>query len=217
MYRLYHHPGKASLVPHLVLEELGRPFELIPVDTDRGEHHDPAFRALNPRGLIPVLIDTELDLVLPETAAIVLHLVDRHPEAGLAPPPGSRERAVFHRWLIFLTNTVQAEVLAMAYPGRHTTQTDEAAVAAIRAAAKDRLGDFLDIVEDGLGQSGGPYLLGGTFSAADLYLLVMARWTRGIPRPPRQRPRLADLLDTLTDRAAVRRVAEREGLEPRLA
>ncbi|SDG37446.1 glutathione S-transferase family protein [Roseospirillum parvum] len=217
MYRLYHHPGKASLVPHLVLEELGQPFELISLDTDRGEHHTPAFRALNPRGLIPVLIDDGQDLVLPETAAIVLHLVDRHPEAGLAPPPGSRERAIFYRWLVFLTNTVQAEVLAMAYPDRHTTQQDEAASAAIRAAAQVRLGEFLDILEGALAESGGPYLLGGLFSAVDLYLLVMARWTRGIPRPPRDRPRLADLLDTLTDRAAVRRVAEREGLDPRLA
>lgn len=66
-----------------MLRELGVPFTLQLVDRAQNAHKSLAYLKLNPNGLIPVLQDG--DLVLYETAAIVLHLVDTHPEAGLAP------------------------------------------------------------------------------------------------------------------------------------
>ena len=90
MYQLYYSPGKANLAPHMLLEEIGAPYELVAVDTERGAHRDAAYLKLNPNGRLPVLVDG--DLVLYETAAICLHLADRHPEAGLAPALGSAAR-----------------------------------------------------------------------------------------------------------------------------
>ena len=64
------------------------------MDRARNEHKEPAYLALNPNGLIPVLTDGEL--VLYETAAIVLHLCDTHAAAHLAPAVGTHERAHFY-------------------------------------------------------------------------------------------------------------------------
>ena len=87
MITLHYYPGNASFTPHVLLHEIGAPFELQLVDRARGEHKSAAYLALNPNGQIPVLVDG--DLVLYETAAICLHLVDTHPAAGLAPAVGS--------------------------------------------------------------------------------------------------------------------------------
>ena len=104
MVQLHYYPSTAAMVPHIVLEEIGAPFERVLVDRTVGAHKQPEYLRLNPNGLIPVLTDG--DLVLYETAAIVLHLCDTHPEAPLAPAPGSAERAHFYKWMAWLTNTL---------------------------------------------------------------------------------------------------------------
>ena len=172
MYKLYYYPGNANLAPHMLLEELSVDYELILVDRDSNAHKSPEYLKLNPAGRIPVLIDG--DLVLYETAAICLHLVDRHPQARLAPAVGSVERAHFYKWLIYLTNTLQAELLTYFYPDRLTD--DDAAAAQVKAHAESRVGAMLDLIENTLA-AGGPYLLGAHYSTVDPYLLMLARWT----------------------------------------
>ena len=114
MYALYYYPGNASLLPHMMLREIGAPFELRLVDRAQGAQHGEAYLRLNPSGRIPVLVQD--DLVLFETAAIALHLVDQHPEAGLAPPPGTPARAAFYKWIIHLTNTPQSRIPRLVLP-----------------------------------------------------------------------------------------------------
>ena len=106
MIELHYFPGNASMAPHILLEELGEQFRLRLVDRAVNAQKSPAYLKLNPNGLIPVLVDG--DLVLYETAAICLHLVDTHAGAGLAPAAGTPERAHFYKWLVWMTNTVQA-------------------------------------------------------------------------------------------------------------
>jgi glutathione S-transferase len=72
MITLHYHPGNASFAPHVLLHELGVPFELQLVDRAAGQHKTPEYLRLNPNGQIPVLVDG--DLVLYEAAAICLHL-----------------------------------------------------------------------------------------------------------------------------------------------
>ena len=91
----------------------------------------------NPNGLIPVLQDD--DLVLYETAAIVLHLADTHPDAGLAPPLGSAERGRFYTALMWLGNTVQAMAIHYFYPERMVAPGNTAGAAEVRAAAEARI------------------------------------------------------------------------------
>ena len=78
------------MVPHILLEEIGAPYERVFVDRAKGAHRAPDHLKLNPNGLLPVLTDGEL--VLYETAAIALHLVDTHPQAGLVPALGTPEK-----------------------------------------------------------------------------------------------------------------------------
>jgi glutathione S-transferase len=211
MATLYYYPSNASMAPHMVLEEIGAPYERRLVDRENNAHKSPAYLRLNSNVVVPTYVDG--DLVLSEAAAICLHLADRNPGAGLAPELGTAERAQFYKWLIHLTNTVQAELLIYFYPER---LTDSAASAAeVKAHAETRVGEMLDRIEAALG-AGRPYLLGARFSAADLYLLMLARWTRGMASPARNRPAIRRLLETLIERPAIRRVFAVEGIAPPL-
>lgn len=208
MLQLHYHPSNASMAPHLLLEELGEPFELVHVDRDRGAHKAPAYLALNPNGLIPVLVDR--DLVLYETAAICLHLVDTHPELELAPPPGSVQRAHFYKWLVWMTNTLQAALIVYFYPERWADTAD--AVAQVKAHAESKVDGLIDQLDAELARHRGPWLLGESFSALDPYALMLCRWTRGFHRPARTLPHLGPYLQRALARPATRRVFEREGL-----
>ena len=131
MIHLHHAPSTASMVPHILLEEIGLPYQRVLVDRAGGEHKRPDYLRLNPNGLIPVLVDGEH--VVYETAAIVLHLCDAHPDAKLAPASGSWERAHFHQWLMWLTNTLQASLILYFYPERWMNEGNVAGAANIWA------------------------------------------------------------------------------------
>ena len=210
MIELHHAPSTAAMAPHILLTEIGVPFVLRPVDTAAQAHRSPAYLALNPNGRVPVLADG--DLVLYESAAICLHLVDRHPQAGLAPPPGSDERAHFYKWLVWLTNTLQATLMVFFYPERWLTDGNDAGAAELKSCAEGRTGALLDLLEAELQRHGGPWLLGVRYSAVDAYALMLCRWTRHFAHPARARPALGAYLQRVLDRPAVRQVFEREGL-----
>ena len=212
MPELHYHPGNASLAPHLLLEEIGAPFGLVFVDRAQGAHKSAAYLALNPNGLIPVLTDG--DLVLFEAAAICLYLADAHPQAALAPALGTAQRAQFYKWLIWLTNTLQATLIVYFYPERWADTPD--AVAQVKAHAEAKIGAMLDQFDAELARHGGPWLLGEAFSAVDAYALMLCRWTRGLARPARSLPHLGPYLQRMLARPATRRVFEREGLAPPL-
>jgi glutathione S-transferase len=161
-----------------------------------------------------VLVDqrAEGDLVLYETAAICLYLLDRHPESGLAPAHGTTARAHFDKWLIWLTNTLQAALIVYFYPERWAD--DAAAVAQVKAHAEAKIGAMLDQLDSQF--AGQPWLIGEAINAVDLYAFVLCRWTRGMARPARSLPRLGPWLQRLLARPAVQRAFAREGLAPPL-
>jgi glutathione S-transferase len=208
MLQLHYFPGNASMAPHLLLEELGMPYELKLVDRTRQAHKSAEYLQLNPNGLIPVLLDG--DLVLYETAAICLHLLDTHPEAALAPAIGTAARAHFYKWLVWMTNSLQATLILYFYPERWADSAEGAAQ--VRAHAEAKVGALLDQMEAELARHGGPYLLGEAFSAVDLYALMLCRWTRGFGRPARSLLHVGPYLQRLLARPAVQRVFEQEGL-----
>lgn len=210
MFQLHHAPGTAAMAPLILLTEIGAAFELLPVDTAAQAHKSPAYLKLNPNGLVPVLVDGEL--VLYESAAICLHLCDTHPQAGLAPPLASAERAHFYKWLTWLTNTLQATLLAYFYPERWVAEGNAAGAAEVKQRAEARIGALLDQLEAELACHGGPWLLGAHWRAVDAYALMLCRWTRNFARPARSLPKLGGYLQRGLARPAVRQVFEREGL-----
>jgi glutathione S-transferase len=209
MLRLHYFPGNASLTPHVLLEELGVPYELALVDRDANAHRSPAYLRLNPAGRIPVLEDGEL--VVFETAAIVLHLLDtRDLENRLAPKVGTPERARFYQWLMYLTNTVQAEAHPFFYPDQHTT--DAATAPAVKARAEANWGEMHALLDRELAARG-PYLLGAQYSALDPYLAMLVRWGRFCASPPRNLPALGKLARLVAERPAFARTMQQEGLK----
>lgn len=216
MLQLHYFPGNASLIAHLVLEEIGVPFELAFVDREHGAHQSPAYLALNPNGLIPVLVDPDsrsadgAPLVLYETAAICLHLADVHADQGLLPPLGTRERANAYKWIAWLANTLQTTLTLYFYPERWAD--DAAGAASVKAKAEAKAGALLEQLDAELARHGRPWLLGASFSIADPYAFVLCRWTRGFTRPARNLPHLRPWLERMLARPAVERALAREKL-----
>jgi glutathione S-transferase len=210
MIQLHYYPGNASMTPHVLLEELGVPFELQFVDRTVGAQKSPAYLKLNPNGLIPVLEDGEL--VLYETAAICLHLADTHPQAKLAPAAGSAERAHFYKWLAWMTNTLQAALIIYFYPERWMDEGDARGAAELKAHAEAKVGAMLDQLDAQLASHGKDWFLGGNYSALDPFAFMLCRWTRGFARPARSLPHLAPYLKRMLARPAVQRVLAKEKL-----
>lgn len=216
MIRLHFYPSTAAMVPHILLEELGVPYERVLVDRANDVHKSPEYLALNPNGLIPVLVDG--DLVLYETAAICLHLADAHPQAGLMPALGSPERAHAYKWLMWLTNTLQATLIVYFYPHRWVEE-GSAAQNEVKAMAKRRVGELLDQLDAELARHGGPWFMGQAHSLLDAYVFTLCRWTRHFSddspvRPARERPHLGPYLQRMLERPALQRVMANEGLSP---
>ena len=214
MLQLHYHPSNASFTPHVLLREIGQPFELCRVDREAGAHKSPAYLKLNPNGTIPVLVDGPL--VLYETAAIAMHLADAHPAAGLAPPLGSAERAHYYKWMAWLTNTPQAMLMHYFYPERMVDEGDAGAAAQVKAHAQARAGAMLGILDAQLASHGRDWLLGERFSAVDPFALMLGRWTRGFERPARAYAHLGPYLSRVLARPAVSRAFAAEGLQPPL-
>jgi glutathione S-transferase len=211
MIQLHYYPSTASMVPHIVLEEIGSPYERVLVDRAAGAHKSPEYVKLNPNGLIPVL--TEGDLVLYETAAIVLHLCDTHPQARLAPEVGSVQRAHFYKWLVWCTNTLQAALIVYFYPERWMDEGNAEGVAQLKAHAERKVGGLLDQLDAELARHAGPWFAGQVYTALDAYVFTLCRWTRNFKSSPaRERQHLGPYLKRMLERPAVQRVIANEKL-----
>jgi glutathione S-transferase len=207
---LHYYPGNASMTPHVLLREIGVPFRLQLVDRTQAAHKSAAYLKLNPNGLIPVLEHD--DLVLYETAAIVLHLVDSFPQAGLAPPVGTPQRAEFYKWLVWLSSSLQALMPHYFYSDRMVAPGNAAGAAEVKAQAEARIAALVDQIEARLGDR--RWMMGERYSALDPYTFMLCRWTRGMQRPARTLPHLGPWLQTMLERPAVQAVIEVEGLQP---
>lgn len=206
MHELHYYPGNASLFPHMLLRELGRPFQLKLVDRDHDAQKSPAYLALNPNGKIPVLVSGGRAIY--ETCAIGLFLADAHPEAGLAPLPGSAERGEYYTWMAHVSNVLQAEFRAWFYPEEFVV--DPAQAPQVKDAVGARLTEAFGRIADQLGDR--PWLLESGVSAADLYLLMMIRWGRTLPKAAREIGGLGAYAEQILARPAVAKTFEVEGL-----
>ena len=224
MIQLHYYPSNASMIPHIVLEEMGVPFELVLVNRDVQAHKSAGYLKLNPNGLIPAMTDG--DLVLYETAAICLHLADTHPQLGLAPAIGSNERAHFYKWLMWLTNTLQPSLIMYFYPDRYVAAGNAARAAEVKALAQSRMGGMLQQLDDELARvqaetlvagnatnsvTGSGWFMGAQYTVLDAYVFTLSRWTRGFSsHPARSYPHLGPYLQRMLVRPAVQRVMATE-------
>lgn len=205
MYTLYYSPGTASMVVHLALLEAGVPYRLERVDFE--QPRDPAYLALNPQGQVPTLVFE--GRALTESAAIVLWLAERHPQAGLGPLPGDPARGEFLQWVVALSNSLMSSYRLWFYPPDlgHAEHPPE-----LRAALQARIESVFARADAHLA-AGGPYLLGAQCSGADLLLTMLMRWSRNMPRTALAWPALARLAALVRARPSWQRLYELEELK----
>ena len=159
------------------LEELGLEYQHHLIASRSGETQTAQFTALNPRQKIPVLQDGAL--VLSESGAIVTYLAETYGEAtGLIPPPGSEARAHYFEWCFFVMTELDAHTLYVIR--RHEGLAElygESPVAA--QAAREYYHKYAVVAADIL-NDGRPYVLGDTFTAADIVLVTTLDWGRAV-------------------------------------
>ncbi|MEM9605509.1 MAG: glutathione S-transferase family protein [Pseudomonadota bacterium] len=176
-YRLLGSPDSANLVVRMLLHELDAPFETVWLDRAKREHKQADYLALNPQGLIPVLVDNGQPIF--ETAAILLHLCDAH--AAMAPPSGVA-RARFLQWLVYLSNTLHADLRACFNADDYVDGA--VAEAALLDGMRRRFTGHLQLIEAELASTPeGPWFLGDALSALDVYLAALCRWWQLYPSP----------------------------------
>jgi glutathione S-transferase len=205
MPTLYYSPGACSLASHIILEEIGSPFDTVRVVLQNGEQMKPEYLAVNPRARVPALaVDGQ---VLTESPAILTWLARSHPQAGLLPADLWQEAQALS-WLGFLSSSVHIAFAGIFRPGRFSS--DAAGHAAVADAGKaTALKTFADI-ESRLPESG--YVF-SSFSIVDAYLTVFHLWARRVGLPLADFPKYTALVNSVLSRPAVQRVMAREGLQ----
>jgi glutathione S-transferase len=165
--KLYYAPGACSLASHIVLREIGRPFDLERVDL--GSHRTSSgcdFMLVNPKGSVPALrLDGGRGELLTETVAILGYLADLAPEKNLAPPNITMARYRLTEMLVFLATEVHKPFAPLIH---------RVGSAKVESAARTRILDRLLYLQDHLGAR--TFLMGPQFTVADAYLFVMLQW-----------------------------------------
>lgn len=197
------------MAPHFMLEALGVAYELITVDRKSNAQKSSEYLALNPAGRIPTLVDVNLnDFVIFESPAICIHLAESHPESNLIPPLGDINRPLFYQWMMYLTNTIQAELMIYFYPQKHTTNSD--VLEDIVKTQEARITEMFELLDKEL--KGKSYLVGDTVTACDYFLFMLAVWADEFKTPPLAFKSLGGYLRNLAAHDAVIKVCEKEGL-----
>lgn len=166
MYILYAGDFTRAVLVQWVLEEGKLEYELRNIDILQGQHRSAEYLAINPAGLVPVLITPEGD-TLYEVAALMVYLADRHQLTELAPAVDDPCRGRFLSTVFHIASDIQPEMKRFHFPHRFSPRLEDNA--GIQALAKSLVISRLGIVNNRLAQAG-PYALGTRFSLADFYL-----------------------------------------------
>lgn len=195
MYILYGGDFTRATLVQWVLEEGRIPYELRKIDINKGEHRAAEFLAINPAGLVPVLITPEGD-ALYEVAALIVYLADRHQLTELAPAVTDPRRGIFLSAVFYIASDIQSEMKRFHFPHRFSLRREDNA--GIQALAKELVLSRLGVMNTRLARNG-PYVLGTRFSLADFYLSF---WVAYLDREGvcKQLPSVARLYDLVRSR-----------------
>lgn len=197
MYTLYGTNQTGTCAIQATLEELGADYEFVEISTRDGQHLKESYCRINPRQQVPALKLPD-GTVIAEGPAILLHLADAHPEAPLAPPPGTSERSLMNRWLIFFCANVYEGELRKLFPERYTS--DSAGARGVQAAAVDYVNRHYRIFEEFVGAD--PYVFGGTLTVLDIYVWMLSQWMDG-PWLSRHCPKISALAERVKMRPQI--------------
>jgi GST-like protein len=199
-YTLYGAPGSGATPVHAALTLIGAPCDVVDVAPWKSEAEREKLPHVNPMRQVPVLVLPSGE-IMTESAAILIWLGDRHPEAGLAPPIDDPRRAQYLRWMAYIPASIYSMFWVRDLPSR--LAADARAEAVILERTAERITECWRLMDAQMPHDT-PYLLGDRICMLDLYVTVASRWTPGRQRFYEVAPRLAE-------------VARRVDSEPRLA
>ena len=202
--KLYYSPGACSLGIHVLLEEIGRPFELQRLNFPDGEQQGPEFQAVNRKGKVPTLVRDD-GTVLTEFPAIAWWLALANPQAHLVPGDAEGQARALEA-LDYIVGTVHGQGFGRLFRPMKFTP-NEADHDQVKAQGREVAEKGLRLMDEAL--AGKEYLL-GDFSIADAALFYVEFWAgrMGIDLPPNCAAHFA----RMTARPAVQRTLQQEGL-----
>ena len=169
MYQLYYSPGACSMAVHVVLNELGVPYELKRIETMKGEQKSPEFLKINPRAQIPVLVDD--GKIIREGAAIMLYIMEKHNSALL--PKTGYAHAQALEWLMFGNATLHP-AYGRGFGLKHAELAKDVKDGMMKNVVEN-INKLWKEVDEKLANS--KYIAGETVTAADILLTVIANWS----------------------------------------
>ena len=190
----FHTPQTRSGATRALIEELGIDVETHVLNMKAGETRKSEYLAVNPMGKVPAIRHGEA--LITEQPAVMMYLADLYPEAKLAPPIGDPMRGPYLRWMVFYGSCFEPAVV------------DRSMEREPANLAMSPYGDFdtmLNTLTDQLDR--GPYMLGDTFSAADVLYATALNWMTRFKLVP-ELPVIRSYIERVTSRPAMRRAAE---------
>ena len=206
MYTLYCRPGAGSVAVEALLKLCGATYKTIDLERHADGSLPAFFHQINPKAEVPTLLLTD-DSIMTESAAMMIHLADLHPAAGLAPAVAAPERAAYLRWMIYLATALYNSDLRLFYPQRFTTVASECE--GIKARATAMMSREFEIYADALGK--GPFMF-GRMTALDIYAAMLVNWAPDISALFARHPNLKTMYDAVTQVPAVNGVWARNGM-----
>jgi len=206
--KLYFAPGACSFVPHALLETAGEPFEPMLVKLHKAENQTPEYKALNPRGQVPVLVDGSE--VITQIVAIVSYLNDRFPQCNFLPRESLARTRVLST-LAWMNNTVHPTFTHVFMPFKFAqTPETQAELKAFNAKVyAGLLGEIEQMAQDKRTE----FLGGERFGPLDAYALTLLRWGGFAQIDPTGFPALWAHVQKVAQLPGVAKAVERERLQ----
>ncbi len=201
MFKLYAKKGAGSVAVEAVLAVCGANYTVEDLQREAGGWFPAEFRRLNPRAEVPTLVLPD-DSIMTESAAIIIHLADIFPAAGLAPVLNSSLRPRYLRWMLFLATTVYMSDLRLYYPERYTI--DPSGAAGIKAKAAEGIVAEFAMLSEALGA--GQFMLGAKMSALDIYAAMLINWAPDVAALFAKHANLRELYELVSTEPVIAKV-----------
>lgn len=209
--KLYFAPGACSFVPHSLLEMAGAEFEPVMVKLHKGEQNEPAYRAVNPRGQVPVLVDGEHTIT--QIAAIVQYLDAKFPQQGFLPQDLVARTKVLET-LAWMNNTVHPTFTHVFMPYKFAgTPETQAELKSFNAKVYAGLLGEIEQMAKQAAERGQAFLGGAKFGPLDAYALTLLRWGGFAQIDPTGYPALWAHVQKVAQLPGVAKAIERERLQ----
>jgi glutathione S-transferase len=193
---LFHSPQSRSRGVHILLEELNADYSLHVLNLAAGDSRKPEYLAINPMGKVPTI--KHGDVVVTEQAAVYMYAAELYPEAKMSPAIGDPLRGLYLRWMVFYGSCFEPALVD------RSMKRDPAPI------GTSPYGDYDTTISTLTKQlAKGPWLLGDTFTAADVLWGAALTWVTGFKLVP-ELPEIKAYLDRFNARPAVVRTRAKD-------